>query len=205
VKRWFLLLIIAVYLGGVAGCSHMRDYLNIAREKGISEDYLTVLNRWTRSQIIYSQFETMAHIAATYRSREFNQAYLREFTKIYHLRAGETKAREEIPTAMTADFTEFICYAYIPEKTSNDFDRRGSIWTIFLVKDSGERVDPVEVRKIEPITPAINEFFPYINPYYGISYRLRFPPLFKEGGDTGHFKLVFASVIGEVTLEFGKR
>jgi hypothetical protein len=68
-------LIGAVYLIGAAGCSHMQDYLTIAREKGISEEYLMVLNQWTRSQIIYSQFETMMHIGTTYRSQEFNQAY----------------------------------------------------------------------------------------------------------------------------------
>jgi hypothetical protein len=204
-RRWALPFIGVMFCLSVNGCSHTRDYLNIAREKGISEEYLTVLKQWTRSQIVYSQFETMAHIRATYRSPEFNQAYQREFTKIYHLRAEETMVRQEIPEVMTADFTEFVCYAYTPEKASNDFDRRGSIWTIFLVKANGERVYPVEVLKIDPITPVTSAFFPYINPYYGISYRLSFPPLSKEGEAAGPFKLVFASVIGEVALAFGTR
>jgi hypothetical protein len=201
-NRWFLLLIGTMYLGSASGCGHVQDYVDIARKKGISEEYLTVLGHSTRAQIIYSQFETAAHIRATYRSREFDQAYLKEFARIYHLRTGETKAGEEIPTATTADFAEFICYAYIPEKISNDFERPRSIWTIFLITGNGERVDPVEVRKIDPITPIVNDFFPYINPYYGISYRLRFPPLTKDGRAAGPFKLVFASVIGEVSLGF---
>ena len=202
-RRWTLLLFGAVFFFSAAGCSHTRDYLSIAREKGISEEYLTVLGQWTRSQIVYSQFETMAHIRATYRSPEFNQAYQREFGKIYHLRPGET--RQEIPEVTGADFTEFFCYAYTPEKASNDFERRGSIWTIFVVKAGGERVYPVEVSKIDPITPVVNAFFPYVNPYYGISYRLRFPPLSNRGEAAGPFRLMFASVIGEVALEFGKR
>ena len=78
---------------------------------------------------------------------------------------------------MVSDFAEFIFYAYIPEKTSNDFDKRGSIWTVFLVNEKGDRIDPVELRRIDPITPVITEFFPYIHPHYGIAYRLRFPSL----------------------------
>jgi hypothetical protein len=204
-RRWALLLIGAAVFGGVAGCGHTQDYLSIAREQGISEEYLRVLDHWTRSQIVYSQFETVAHIRATYRSPEFDRAYRREFEKIYHVRAGETKARPDIPELAAADFAEFFCYAYTPEKASNDFDRRGSIWTIFLVKADGERVYPAEVRKIDPVTPVTNAFFPYINQYYGNSYRLRFPPVSKKEGTAGPFKLVFASVLGEVALEFAAR
>jgi hypothetical protein len=106
---------------------------------------------------------------------------------------------------MVSDFTDFIFYAYIPEKRSNDFDKQGSIWTIFLVDKKGERIDPVEVRRIDPLTPVLTEFFPYINPYYGMAYRLRFPPLAKTGVAEGSLKLVFTGVIGKVELDFGHR
>ncbi|MBA4422434.1 MAG: hypothetical protein C0390_04935 [Syntrophus sp. (in: bacteria)] len=63
----------------------------------------------------------------------------------------------------------------------------------------------MELRRVEPITPVITEFFPYINPHYGITYRLRFPSLNTPGGDERPLKLVFASVIGEVELKFEGR
>ncbi|MBU2026198.1 MAG: hypothetical protein KJ814_01075 [Proteobacteria bacterium] len=204
-KRWFRLVIGAACLLGVAGCSHLEGYLDIAREKGMSAEYLTVLKQWTRSQIVYSQFETRVHISATHRSPEFKEAYLQEYARLYNLGDGEKKARQEIQAALEADFDEFIFYAYIPEKTSNDFDRRGSIWSIFLINGKGERIDPVDVRRIEPVTPVVTEFFPYVNPYYGIPYHLRFPPLAKSGSAAGPVKLVFASVIGKVEMEFGGR
>jgi hypothetical protein len=106
---------------------------------------------------------------------------------------------------MISDFVEFIFYAYIPEKASNDFDKRGSIWKVFLVSEKGDRIDPVELRRIDPITPVITEFFPYINPHYGIAYRLRFLSLNHSVGDFRTLKLVFASVIGEVELKFEER
>ena len=47
-------------------------------------------------------------------------------------------------------------------------DRRGSIWSIFLINGKGEKIAPAEVRRIDPVTPVVTEFFPYGNPYYGI-------------------------------------
>jgi hypothetical protein len=204
-KRSALLLIGGVCLIMAAGCSHLEGYLDIAREKGMSGEYQTILAKWTRSRIIYSQFETQAHISATYQSPEFSRAYLDEYSRIYHLREGERKRRDDMRKGMDSDFTEFIFYAYIPEKASNDFDKRGSLWTVFLVNEKGDRIDPVELRRIEPMTPLITEFFPYVNPYYGITYRLRFPSLDHSEGDFRTLKLVFASVIGEVEMKFERR
>ncbi|MEI7673056.1 MAG: hypothetical protein WCK00_13175, partial [Deltaproteobacteria bacterium] len=71
-KRWVNFVIGALCLIGVAACSHIEGYLDIAKDKGMSEEYLQILDRWTRSKIIYSQFDTQANIIATLRSPEFN-------------------------------------------------------------------------------------------------------------------------------------
>jgi hypothetical protein len=202
-KRWICLFIYAFFLIGIAACGHFESYMEITREKGMSEEYTAVLNEWTRSQVIYSQFETQAHIGVTYQSPQFNRAYHEEYSRIYHLKGEERKKREDTLRRATADVTEFVFYAAIPEKTSNDFDRRGSIWTIFLVNGKGERIDPQEVRKIEPITPVITKFFPYVNPYYGMAYRLRFPPVQKAEADS--LTLVITGVLGKAELKFDKR
>ena len=44
--------------------------------------------------------------------------------------------------AAASEFTEFILYAYIPNRAENDFDRRGSIWSIFLINEKGEKIAP---------------------------------------------------------------
>jgi hypothetical protein len=202
-KRWIFLFISACCLIGAAGCGHLENYLEIAREKGMSGEYLAVLNEWTQSRVIYSQFETQAHIGSTYQSPEFNRAYLDEYSRIYQLQGKERNKQEDIRKGLTAEFTEFLFYASIPEKSFNDFDRRGSIWTIFLVNGKGERIDPWEVRRIDPITPIITKFYPYVNPYYGMVYRLRFRPVGKSEADS--LKLVFTSVLGKAELKFEKR
>lgn len=199
-KRWLCPTIGALCLIVVSACSHLDGYLDIVRDKGMSKEYLQVLDRWTRSKTIYSQFDTQAHIIATLRSPEFNQAYLREYARIYQFSGDELKKYESMHAA--SEFTEFIFYAYIPDRTENDFDRRGSIWSIFLLNARGEKITPVEVRRVDPITPVVTGFFTYIKPYYGICYWLRFPPLEKIGGADDSLKLVFASVIGKAELEF---
>ena len=204
-KRWGSLVIGTLCLIGIVACSHVQGYLDVTREKGMSEAYLQALQQWTRSQIVYSQFETKAHIEATLRSPEFNQAYLQEYSRIYQLSDDERKKREEMQAADASEFTEFIFYAYIPNRTENDFDRRGSIWSIFLINGKGERIAPTEVRRIEPITRVVTEFFPYGNPYYGMFYWLRFSQQEKTRLDGGPLRLVFASVIGKVELEFQRK
>jgi hypothetical protein len=200
-KRWGRLVIGALFLTGIAACSHIQGYLDIAGEKGMSEAYLHTLRHWTRSQIVYSQFETMARIEATLRSPEFNRSYHQEYSRIYQLGADERKKGEEMRAATASESTEFIFYAYIPNRAENDFDRRGSIWSIFLINGKGDKIAPTEVRRIDPVTPVVTEFFPYGNPYYGIFYRLRFSRQETGLGD-GPLKLVFTSVIGKVELEF---
>jgi hypothetical protein len=196
-----ILLFIAVYgLIGITGCGHLENYLDIAREQGVSKEYLTALDQWTRSAVIYSQFETQAHIAATYRSPGFIRAYLDEYSRIYGLEDKEQKKREEIQKGLNADLVEFIFYASIPEKTSNDFDRRGSIWTVFLVDGKGERIPPWEIRRIDPVTPLVTKFYPYVNPYHGIAYRIRFQTREKPEGDLQ--KLLITGVLGKAELTF---
>lgn len=183
-------------------CGHIQGYLDIARSKGISEEYLQALRYWTRSQTVYSEFETKVHIQATLRSPEFNRAYHREYARIYQLDADEQTQSEKVKYSDPGEFTEFVFYAYVPNKTENDFDRSRSIWSIFLIDAGAEKIKPSEVRRIEPVSPILTEFFPYGNPHYGTFYNLRFPRHVKAPGKAGPFKLVFVSVSGKIELEF---
>jgi hypothetical protein len=71
----------------------------------------------------------------------------------------ERKMREDAQINLSSDFTEFLFYAYTPEKESNDFSKERSIWTVFLLDEKGKRINPVEIRKIDKITPVITVFY----------------------------------------------
>jgi len=200
-------LVFGVLLMFCFGCSHFKGYIEIVKDESISKEYLNELNKWTRDKTVYSQFETKARIVATYKNREFNKAYLSEYSRIYSLTESEKKSRKEILTDVSSDFTEFLFYAYTPDRDSNDFDRQNSIWTIFLLDEKGEKVYPAEIRRIKKITPLIGEFYPYVNQYYGMLYSLKFSPLShaSEQGDDikpQQLKLVFTSVLGRVEFEW---
>lgn len=194
----------------LCGCSHVTDYIAIAKKNsGTSEIYLRALESWTRSATIYSEFETKVKITATWKSPAFNKAYLEEYARIKSLREGEKKVKEGVQAELAEDFTEFFFYAATPEKAENDFNRRNSLWSIFLLDRKGNRIDPTEIRRIEKITPHIVGFYPYVNQYYGNCYSLKFPPL--QGEDAGArrgegnlfpLKLIFASVLGTVELKW---
>jgi hypothetical protein len=139
---------------------------------------------------------------ATYKNREFNKAYLSEYSRIHSLTNQERKKREGILTDISSDFTEFLFYAYTPEKEPNDFDRPDSIWKIFLLDGKGDRMYPLEVRRIKKITPLTEEFYPYVKRCYGIFYSLKFPPVPPSEDRSQHLRLVFASVLGKVELEW---
>jgi len=193
-RLWWLL----PCLWAVSGCAALDVYLDIVRDKGLTPEYRAVLERWTRSQTVYSLFETRVRITATYRNEEFSRAYLQEHARLYRLTEEEQQKREALQTAALAESSEFIVYAYVPGRETNDFDRQQSIWSIFLVNDLGERVAPLEVRRVEPVTQVVRDFFPYINPYYGFAYHLRFPP----NQPAGKVTLVFTGVIATVELDF---
>jgi lactam utilization protein B len=90
------------------------------------------LYRWTKSETVYSQFETNVRIAATLKSKEFNVAYVKEYARLYQMTAEVKNAREATLDSLLSDYTEIFLYAYVPEQESNDFDKQNSIWTIFV-------------------------------------------------------------------------
>jgi hypothetical protein len=194
-----LLLLLSVF-----GCSHVDKYLDVAKDKGISKTYLDVLNRWSRKETLYSQFETKVQITATYKNDEYNRAYSAEYARVYYLTDAERKTRDELQSGFTRESREFFFYAAMAAKERNDFDRPNSIWTIFLIDEQGNQIQPLEVRRIERITPLMEEFYPYVNKYYGNCYSLKFP-IPATGGKTGldvakPMKIVFSSVLGKAEL-----
>jgi hypothetical protein len=189
----------------VAGCrsAALEGYLDIMKEKGgISQDYLAVLNKWSRDQILHSQFETKVRIAATYKSRDFIAAYAKEYARLYLSTKEEEKRGAEALTERASEVMEFLVYAYIPDRAYNDFDKKNSVWTVFLEDEKGQRYRPADLRQIEKVTPVIEGFYPYGNQYYGRYYVLTFNPIAPSGKTPPVFKLVFTSVMGRIELEW---
>ncbi len=192
--------VVILVLTFLAGCDYLRSYVEMVPEKGVSSDYLAALKTSTRTRGLHSQFETRADLTATFKSAGFRAAYVQDYARLYGLTEEQMKSRREVLDEMASDFDEFFFYAAMPDRDANDFDRSGSVWKIYLLDDRGNRFEPMEVRRIGKVTSLVTAFYPYVNPYHGNCYTLKF----KAGSvpREGSFRLVFTGVLGRVELSW---
>ncbi|NPU82859.1 MAG: hypothetical protein HPY65_00095 [Syntrophaceae bacterium] len=183
-----------------AGCGYLQSYVDLVKEKGVSPQYLSVLDTWTRTKGLTSQFETRADLFATFKSAEFRAAYVKDYARLYGLTEEQMKSRREVLDEMASDFDEFFFYAAMPDRDANDFDKSGSVWKIYLYDARGNRFEPMEVRRIIKVSSLVTAFYPYVNPYHGNCYTLKFKAGSVPKG--GSFKLVFTGVLGKVELSW---
>jgi hypothetical protein len=202
-KRWPFVLM-GLLLLAVGGCSSLKgyvdSYIEIGKERGMSEEYLDGLQTWTRGQTVYSEFETRFYISATFKSEAFIQAFLKEQARLLLLAEEEKEKRVGVQRQASSEFTEIFFYAYTANRSANDFGDRNSTWRVFLLDPAGRQISPLEIRKVDPITSTMESFFPYINKYYGFCYNVRFP---RQDGE--NLKLIFTSHIGKMELTWALR
>jgi hypothetical protein len=193
--------LILLLLFSFSGCSTVQEYASMARDEGIpSKQYLETLNHWTRDRIVYSEFETKARVAATLRSREFVEAYQKEYERIYDPGAPGANKAADLQVQGSAEFLEFYFYAYVPDRDNNDFAKANSIWKVYLVDANGKMVQPADLREITKVTPVIEQLFPYVNRYHGKFYSLRFPAA--KAGKPEPIRVLFTGVLAKVELEW---
>jgi len=210
-KRYILYLVMCV-MTMAAGCSHMDEYISIAKRTAVSNSYYAALNSWTREKAVYSQFETTIRIVATLKSGEFIDAYLAEYNAAYMIDAAHPSLKQDIVMERSTKGVQILLYAYMPDKQSNNLSSPRSLWQLGLITDSGETVTPEEVREIEEITPLIEKLFPYVNKYYGKFYRITFAspatldnPAVEGGPARRAVKLVCTGILGRAELEWEAR
>jgi hypothetical protein len=198
--------LILLSLFSLSACSTVHEYASMARDEGIpSKQYLETLNHWTRDRIVYSEFETKARVAATLRSREFVEAYQKEYARIYDPGAPGANKTGDLQVQASSEYLEFYFYAFVPDRDNNDFAKANSIWKVYLVDASGKAVQPADLREITKVTPVIEQLFPYVNRYHGKFYSLRFPAAnarTAKGGPSGPIQVIFTSVLAKVELEW---
>ncbi len=191
-------IIIAVLLATVfllAGCAVVREYAELFRERSLSAEYMNALDEWTRKKTIYSELETRAKVAATYKSREFMRAWTAEHERIYLVDSDGSGAPAPAVEA-TAGTTEFLLYVYAPDRDAIDLARSGSAWKVALIDAGGAAYDPLEIRELQDVGPLVTEFYPYVNPSYGKIYLVKFDG--EAAGAAGETELPVTLVITSV-------
>lgn len=172
-----------------------------------AKDYFAVLNQWTRSQKVYDNLETKLYVYSTYKSWKWREAYVDEYAKRYVFDAVQKEnilAREK---ETNEKFNEFFLSIYTPEIKWNDFDKKDSIWNIYLEDDKGERTAPIEITRVDENNPLTREFFPYMD-LWSYGYIVKFTKYLPTGGEpfpspsSKSVKLIITGAVGKAQLEW---
>lgn len=142
--------------------------------KPTENGYRSVLKKWTREGKVYSDFETKLLINATFKTEEFRESYVSEYSTVYMFDAEKVKklAKDEIEAPR--GYHEFFISIHTPIQEWSDLERKEPIWALYLVNDIGERVSPLEIKKLKGKGPNITRFFPYFDDW-SVGYTVKFP------------------------------
>jgi len=212
-RRLTCLLIMAVLLvlSGCQGCGSMASVERFRKSSDPYQGspYQVALSQWTREARIYQGLDVKLIASATYKSPAFRQAYIAEYARAYALTDARKTRLEKDHQAAAGMFNDFILAAYVPEKDWDNFSRRDSAWSMFIITGSGKQVLPVEIRKIKKPDTVFTHFFPYATPWKSI-YLVRFPmqvtgtrePVINDDADGT--KLVITSVLGKTEMVWSR-
>ncbi|MDO8426683.1 MAG: hypothetical protein Q7T24_04125, partial [Deltaproteobacteria bacterium] len=170
-------------------------------------EYQEVLKKWTRGKKIYEGLEARLYITATYKDPEFRKAYITRFVNSYELEESLKDALLVREMDQADRYNEFFFTAYTPDQKWNDFERPDSIWKLYLEDDTGARLKPISVAKVDASDPLIREFFPYSD-LWSSGYLVKFPKYSEAGaepipsGETISLRLIVTGVLGKGELEW---
>jgi hypothetical protein len=169
-------------------------------------DYWDILKQWTRSEEVYERFETRLYVNATYKSLPFRKAYIDEYAEKYRIDEDLKRVHLEREVDSFETSNEFFLSAFTPVDSWNDFDKKGSIWKLYLEDDLGRRVEPVEIERADSQDPLLKAFFPYLN-YWSSGYIVKFPRYDDRGeliggSDARYLRLIVTGIMGHSALEW---
>ncbi len=166
-------------------------------------DYYDVLESWTVKADAYVDLELRLLLESTYKSPEFRQAFVDEYATRYSLDSDAKAALARSSREAGSGVMEFFLSVYTAEIDWNDFDKKESIWKIYLEDASGARVEPLEIKKLDKNDARVEEFYSYVRPW-SLVYSITFPTYAPSGGAIGegggHIKLIVTGAKGRGEL-----
>lgn len=136
-------------------------------------EYGKTLALWTRRVALYSGLETRGFCQVVYMSPEFVDAQAKKISEMRAELPAEAQRTREKLRAETATPTVFAVF-YTPDKLSNDWNEKDSVWRIGLDVGLGE-VEPQRIERFErPFNAEIRTLYPYVDDY-SIAYAIHFP------------------------------
>jgi len=165
---------------------------------GLGDGYQSLLKRNTRSAKVYHDFETRIIVTATYKNREFFDAYRKEYSSKYKLDSAERDALFKEESARIDKSHEFFVALYSTVGRGKPLTHKNAAWRFYLVDDAGRKQAPSSLKKITG-NEIISYFYPYID-YWSDLYIVDF---MREGVQAGKkIGLVITGPYGEIQIEW---
>jgi len=167
--------------------------------------YRDARSKWTESQSVYHELELQAHAFATFKTKEFRRQYVREFGRLFALRARQRQALLAQELAEEKKRYVFIVILNTKVPGWNDLKRTGKVWRVHLANRKGDSVSPASIRQLDSRNPTWSALFPRLDPLYRI-WELKFPrvtdtgkPLVNRGQ---HLDLIIAGAPATLKLSW---
>jgi hypothetical protein len=142
-------------------------------EPDLEGEYGKVLASWTRKVAIYSGLETRGFCRVVYMSDDFVEAQAKKISEMRAELPAEAQQTRAKLHAQTATPTVFAIF-YTPDKQSNDWNEKGSVWRIALNVGLGE-VEPEKIERFDrPFNAELRTLYPYLDEY-SVAYVIHFP------------------------------
>ena len=176
----------------------------------VAQDYLRVLQKWTRSTQLLSveQMDNVLTVTSTYESWDFRWAYVVRYADDYRLTVDQRRALLERSLAETHQEHLFYVALAAQKYKWGDLDLESPGWVLRLIDDTGSETVPTDIVEVKRPGPIEQTYFPYTNPWRR-SYRVTFPARRADGSPSispkaHRFGLRFAGAQGndELTWEF---
>lgn len=161
----------------------------------LDDQYIETTRQWTRTGNIHSGFETEAIVHATYKSRDWLEAYSQKNAQVFARTVQEQKDIRETVFKDDTRESEFLLSIYSPKKEQARLKFNDSLWSIFVLKGD-QKIYPLEIRPVREPLARIQTFFPHVRQWHN-NYILRFPG---ELGDS--FSMIITGPLGRIELDW---
>jgi hypothetical protein len=140
-----------------------------------ADSYSRVFDNYTEEKQVHSEFEPVMTAYITYWSPELQKAYTREMARQYQLTDAAEKKIAEDQKLEDENYFVFILSASTREPEWNDFEKKNSMWRVFIENsDKSIQVDPEKIEATSPKDERAKYFYKTMSTF-GKTYRIRFP------------------------------
>jgi hypothetical protein len=148
------------------------DFMSPPPDYG-AENYPEVYERWTRHQKVLHELESALEVWATYKSRDYREAFVARYADAYRLSDAERQRIRSAQRDAETSAYEFVVTAQSAIYRWNDLDKKSSAWRISLRDGTGHELAPEKVTYEKLPEMYEREFFPVKTPFTR-NYTVRF-------------------------------